>query len=370
MALEEDDALRDGSDRRKRSGPIHDTYCNSLWSDALYGRQFLATNFPEWRKPYDLSRIELGATSFSDKEQRHFLSDMVYRIPSAEEFGTPLWLSLLFEFKTTSGVRENRQTALSIARYAASNMLAELENSPTGLIPQTISLLVYSGPDPNFWLPSWSELFPVGPGCEGRQVIFPIETLNLTRTYLERKIEGPSLVRLGCSALGCAGARRIIEDRMALRELILDVCRDPLLDDYRKEKFVPSTYWYLMKAIESVGQDFTQRQYNKFYTGDPTGKREDELTSLLEYFTGKTAEQHWEEGLQSGTLIGAREMLTEQVEMQFSFVPEPIAEKIGRVRSRKALAKLVRVVYLVDSLEEFEEELDAVLEREEGRDKV
>lgn len=54
-------------------------------------------------------------------------------------------LPIVFEFKTTGGSREDRFIYLQILERRIPTMERELSESETGVVPQAITIIVYTG---------------------------------------------------------------------------------------------------------------------------------------------------------------------------------------------------------------------------------
>ena len=160
---------------------------------------------------------------------------------------------------------------MQILRYFANLMSAELRRSETERVPQALPILILTGFNPNYRFESWRELFPIGRGCEKYQADFPIKVINLTDLYRQNQIKGGSLLRMGCSALGCAGMRRVVEDRQELFKLISDFARDPLIGKESRRRLQTATVAYC-GATGSIFNNMTRPQFVELATGAPSGK--------------------------------------------------------------------------------------------------
>ncbi len=69
----------------------------------------------------------------------------------------------------------------------------------------------------------------------------------------------------------------------------------------------------------------------------------------------------FEQGLQQGLVMEAREMVIELLEERFGLVKKSIIEKIKSIESRELLKSLFKIGLRVGSLEEFEEKLEEAL---------
>ena len=287
---------------------VHDKYSHFLWSDPLFGADFLRAYFPNWEQYYDFSQIEITPTVFTDAAQNRRAADMIYKIPSRDKDLNPLSLSLLFEFKAQSGVSEDRRTLLSVLQYAAFNMQNELERNSAEKVTQTIPLLVYNGPDENFSLGSLNELFPLGPGCEEYRANYPVKTLNLTQEFQRDRLVGSEYVQLACGVLGCAGLRSLVASRLRLFSLLHAVYKRPEDEENRKGAALEAALMYIGSAANNVRQSFTKDEYYELVYGNETGG--EEMESFIKIWTGKTIEEHEQEWREV-----ARKELEEKIQM-------------------------------------------------------
>ena len=72
----------------------------------------------------------------------------------------------------------------------------------------------------------------------------------------------------------------------------------------------------------------------------------------------KLRQERIQEGIQEGRQEGYRAMLLEAVQAKFNYVGKNIEQKINGIDSTEFLASLLKDIFRIDSLDEFEKLID------------
>ncbi|MBQ9875091.1 MAG: Rpn family recombination-promoting nuclease/putative transposase [Thermoguttaceae bacterium] len=212
---------------------IYDLYFLALLSDLSLMIEALKTYLSEWAEYLDFDRAQFEPTVRANRSLRKKVADMIVSVPFKKGERPDMKILIVVEHKAQSGGQADVETIANVVEYVVLTTTEQMRNAKAKngeprSRPQSLVVVFYTGPDPNYKAPEWSKAFPLPEPFAKFAFKIKIPRANVTRLYLDKKIKGTPLLRAGFSALACAG-RNILTSAFAS---LVDIFREIKDADY------------------------------------------------------------------------------------------------------------------------------------------
>ncbi|MBQ9875423.1 MAG: hypothetical protein IJM30_13295 [Thermoguttaceae bacterium] len=281
-----------------RGGPsIHDKYFLLNMARRSFMIEVLETYLADWKEELDIPRFRYVSTARVNRMFDKKIADIMIAIPAKAPGWKDVEILIVIEHKAQSGSKENRRTIANLIQYITLASVEGLDEDSDGKrrFPQALAIVFYTGDDPEFDTPRWSDYFELPEGLSKYLVRCEIPCVNVTRLMIEDKIQGSPFVQAAFWALASAGKRTLVEN---FRKILRVFAKIKNFDGDARIAF-NAFIDYAFQAVASVGQKISRKL---FY--DALQELEDEeMKEELSVYDGWISEEERDECLEKGGLI-------------------------------------------------------------------
>jgi predicted transposase/invertase (TIGR01784 family) len=334
----------------------HDAFFKDIFGREENVRAFLRDFLPKnILNRLDLGDLEIEKNSYVDERLKQHFSDMVVSVTVIPDHEAKIYF--LLEHKSTSEIL----VGLQIFRYMA-NQWHDLEkrNKLYGKIPPIIPIVIYHGEKSWKVSPRFQDIVGV-PSDDFRPYIPDFQYYLFDVSHVdENKLQASVIIRYFTLILKSLYSPQLRNHLPNLVKALNESMEHRQAIDYIRIFFT-----YLVKSTATI----TREDISEALAQLPQGGKEI-MNTLAEQWI-KEGELRGElkgelkgelrgelRGEQRGILAGLKEAIFEAILIKFEFIRPDMEEKINQIESRQTLKLLLKSLFKVQSLEEFEQLID------------
>ena len=341
----------------------HDAFFKDIFGREENVRAFLQDFLPKnMLNKLDLNELEIERTSYVDELLKQHFSDMVVSVTVKPMNEAKIYF--LLEHKSAPEIL----VGLQIFRYMA-NQWHDLEKRHKlyGKIPPIIPIVIYQGEKKWNVSPRFQDIVGV-PSDDFRPYIPDFQYYLFDVSHVdENKLQASVIIRYFTLILKSLYSPQL---RKHLPNLVKAL--NESLERQEAIDYIRIFFTYLVKSTDAINREDIQEALEQLPQGG-----EEIMNTLAEQWI-KEGELRGElkgelkgelrgelRGEQRGILTGLKEAIFEAILINFEYIRPDMEEKINQIESRQTLKLLLKSLFKVRSLEEFENFLDKTGERPE-----
>ncbi len=309
----------------------HDKYFKSALSDKSNAVEFFSNYLPQNILGFmNFDTLKITKDSFVSRELKEYFSDILYTVDLA---GSEGYIYILLEHKSFNDTLPMFQ----LLKYILRIWELHIKQTQDKQLPIILPVMLYHGKE-KFRSGTQLSACIKGPVKELYPFIPDFEMLLYDLSeYADDELKGTAILKIVLMML-----KHIFNHDFPDKfEEILKLLKDVIESESGLESFEP-----LIRYVFNVRDDMTAEDLKNMVGKYMSAEKEDIIMTL--------AEKLRQEGIQEGRQEGYRAMLLEAVQAKFNHVEKSIEQKINGIDSTEFLASLLKDIFRIDSLDEFE----------------
>lgn len=168
---------------------------------------FMKALFADWAKCLDFDKLSVEPNEIYSRALSKRVADLIYSVPIRGSDDQKVEISIVVEHKAQSGSFDvDGRTIGNVVSYQVSTTIDKRRYNKNS--PQSLAIIVYTGPDVNYDSPKWEKYYPLSEHFERYQLKCEIPCVNVSKMVADGTLEKLALspiVGKTCEALGHAG---------------------------------------------------------------------------------------------------------------------------------------------------------------------
>ncbi len=188
-------------------GSIYDVMFHKIMGDRNCAVDFMKAFFAHWAKDLDFDKLSVEPNEIYSRALGKRVADLIYSVPIRGSNDQKVEISIVVEHKAQSGAFDvDGHTIGNVVHYLVATTIEKRKENKNS--PQSLAVIVYTGPDVNYDSPKWEEYFPLPEPFAQYRLQCEIPCVNVSKMVADGTLEKlalSSIVGKTCEALGHAG---------------------------------------------------------------------------------------------------------------------------------------------------------------------